>query len=126
MQSRNSEESSNSRSGNIYSRPNKAEAPRQQLASEQPLVRSFSTRPAASDSYQQQAEAEPSLSSPSSLLARLNGLSSTRPNPQDMVSNRSSPKFVKRSQYYGPSSQDDVSSGSSIGGPRNRAQRRFR
>ncbi|KAJ2461572.1 hypothetical protein GGF42_000106 [Coemansia sp. RSA 2424] len=125
MQSRNSEDSC--RSGSVFSRP-KVEAPRLQ-AKEQSLARSFSTKPAmfskstpphaaASDGDQEEA---------SSLLARLNDLSATRPNAQDMVSNRSSPKFVKRSQYYGPSSQDDVvSSGSNGSGPRNRAQRRFR
>ncbi|KAJ1672249.1 hypothetical protein GGF38_000174 [Coemansia sp. RSA 25] len=124
MQSRNSEDSC--RSGSVFSRP-KVEAPRLQ-AKEQSLSRSFSTKPAMfSKSTPPPAAANDGDQAEYSLLARLNDLSATRPNAQDMVSNRSSPKFVKRSQYYGPSSQDDVvSSGSNGSGPRNRAQRRFR
>ncbi|KAJ2827112.1 hypothetical protein GGI24_002729 [Coemansia furcata] len=113
MQSRNSEDSGRSAFGR----------PEAQRMKEQPVARSFSTRPA----YPKSAEAgTQESSSSSSLLARLNDLSATRPNAQDMVSNRSAPKFAKRSQYYGPSSQDDSGNTSSSGGPRNRAQRRFR
>ncbi|KAJ2102842.1 hypothetical protein GGI09_000998 [Coemansia sp. S100] len=109
----------------VFSRP-KVEAPRL-YAKEQPVVRSFSTKPgfARSTSVASGESGSQDESGSSSLLARLNDLSATRPNAQDLVSNRSSPKFVKRSQYYGPSSQDDMDNGAS-GGPRNRAQRRFR
>ncbi|KAJ2831287.1 hypothetical protein FBU31_002304 [Coemansia sp. 'formosensis'] len=112
MQSRNSEDSGRSAFGR----------PEAQRMKEQSVVRSFSTRPA----YPRSTEAGTQESSSSSLLARLNDLSATRPNSQDLVSNRSAPKFAKRSQYYGPSSQDDPGNTSSSGGPRNRAQRRFR
>ncbi|KAJ2746889.1 hypothetical protein GGI20_000968 [Coemansia sp. BCRC 34301] len=111
MQSRNSEDSG--RSGSAFARPK---------ANEQPAARSFSTRPAVFSN-----STPPADSPPSSLLARLNSLSATRPNVQDMVSNGSSPKFVKRSMYYASSSQDDAAnSGFGGGGPRNRSQRRFR
>ncbi|KAJ2349761.1 hypothetical protein GGH91_000619 [Coemansia sp. RSA 2671] len=126
MQSRNSEDSGRS-SASVFSRP-KVEAPRV-YAKEQPVARSFSTKPAYSRSMRAADDADErgqSDESGSSLLARLNDLSATRPNAQDLVSNRSSPKFVKRSQYYGPSPQDDVGSTSIGGGPRNRGQRRFR
>ncbi|KAJ2259983.1 hypothetical protein GGI01_003292 [Coemansia sp. RSA 376] len=92
----------------VFSRP-KVEAPRL-YAKEQPVVRSFSTKPgfARSTSVASGESGSQDESGSSSLLARLNDLSATRPNAQDLVSNRSSPKFVKRSQYYGPSSQDDM------------------
>ncbi|KAJ2873689.1 hypothetical protein H4R27_006559 [Coemansia aciculifera] len=118
-----------SRSNSVFSRP-KVEAPRL-YAKEQPVVRSFSTKPGFARSTSVASDVGESGhghqddSGSSSLLARLNDLSATRPNAQDLVSNRSSPKFVKRSQYYGPSSQDDMDTANS-GGPRNRAQRRFR
>ncbi|KAJ2486268.1 hypothetical protein IWW37_005673 [Coemansia sp. RSA 2050] len=127
MQSRNSEDSGRS-SGSVFGRP-KVEAPRVH-GKEQPLVRSFSTKPSYSRSAQVADDGDfrgrQGESGSSSLLARLNDLSAVRPNAQDLVNNRSSPKFVKRSQYYGPSLQDDVGSTSSGSGPRNRAQRRFR
>lgn len=52
-------------------------------------------------------EAEESESMPTSLLARLNERVSCRPNLQDLVSNRSSPKFVKRSRYYSSTPLED-------------------
>ncbi|KAJ2082042.1 hypothetical protein H4R24_001901 [Coemansia sp. RSA 988] len=45
----------------------------------------------------------PKLAEGHSLLSRLASLTASRPNVQDLVSNRSSPKFVKRSHHFSAS-----------------------
>ncbi|KAJ1963061.1 hypothetical protein GGI12_002271 [Dipsacomyces acuminosporus] len=72
-------------------------------AQDHPLSRFNSARLRANHSRsqsQQSSSSDGHENDVSSLLARLNELSASRPNIQDLVSNRASPKFVKRSQFY--------------------------
>ncbi|KAJ2634885.1 hypothetical protein GGF40_003936 [Coemansia sp. RSA 1286] len=56
-----------------------------------------------------------SVADDGSLLSRLNRRTSGRPKIQDLVSNRSSPKFVKRSHHYNATPVADHANGSVSG-----------
>ncbi|KAJ1854163.1 hypothetical protein LPJ76_004255 [Coemansia sp. RSA 638] len=64
--------------------------------------------------------------SPSSLLARLATRTANRPNVQDLVSNRSGPKFVKRSHHYNASPFKNESPAPSFANTWGRSERRFK
>ncbi|KAJ2581604.1 hypothetical protein IWW49_005912 [Coemansia sp. RSA 1797] len=64
--------------------------------------------------------------SPSSLLARLATRTANRPNVQDLVSNRSGPKFVKRSHHYNASPFKNESPALSFSNTWARSERRFK
>ncbi|KAJ2500167.1 hypothetical protein GGH96_002944 [Coemansia sp. RSA 1972] len=64
--------------------------------------------------------------SPSSLLARLATRTANRPNVQDLVSNRSGPKFVKRSHHYNASPFKNESPAPSFSNTWARSERRFK
>ncbi|KAJ2354749.1 hypothetical protein H4S02_013087, partial [Coemansia sp. RSA 2611] len=66
------------------------------------------------------------LDEPSSLLSRLVQRTSNRPNVQDLVSNRSAPKFVKRSHHYNASPFRNDSPAPNFTSAWGRSQRRYK
>ncbi|KAJ1880689.1 hypothetical protein LPJ57_002092 [Coemansia sp. RSA 486] len=63
----------------------------------------------------ERASSRGSVADDGSLLSRLNRRTSGRPKIQDLVSNRSSPKFVKRSHHYNATPVADHANGSISG-----------